>query len=66
MFSDFVSNYQTCPTEFSINTPFVFVTPEGDFKLITNVVNSIGSDEEIFALSVAEDGFMEFLALQEG
>ena len=30
-----------------------------------SVVDSIGGDDEIFALSVANDGFVEFLAFQE-
>lgn len=45
--------------------PFVYVNCDGNVKLITNVIDSIGGEDEIFALSIAEDGFVEFLAFQE-
>jgi len=46
--------------------PFVYVDTEGGIKLVTDVVDSSGGgDNEIFALSVANDGFMEFLAFQD-
>ena len=38
---------------------------DGSIKLVTNVVDSLGGEDEIFALSIAEDGFVEFLAFQE-
>jgi hypothetical protein len=41
------------------------VNNDGSIKLVTNVVNSNGGEHEIFALSMAEDGFVEFLAFQE-
>lgn len=65
LFEDFTSNYQACPKQSHQNSPFVFVTHDGSFKLITNVVDSLGGDDEIFALAMAEDGFMEFLAFQD-
>ena len=66
MFNQFASTYQaytdeSAPTE----NPFVFVDHEGNVKLLTSVVEDDGSVEGIFAVSVAEDGWMEFLALQE-
>lgn len=45
--------------------PFVYVNNDGGMKLVTNVVDSIGGEDEIFALSMAQDGFVEFLAFQE-
>lgn len=67
LFSEFVSNYQTCHNQHlpQINQPFVYVNTDGSVKLVTNVVDSYGGDDDIFALSVAEDGFVEFLAFQD-
>jgi hypothetical protein len=63
VFNEFVSNYQTCsPCNNDETSPFVYVDPDGGVKLVTNVINSLGGQDEIFALSVANDGFMEFLA----
>ena len=45
--------------------PFVYVDTDGAMKLVTNVVDSMGGENEIFALSMANDGFMEFLAFLE-
>jgi hypothetical protein len=41
------------------------VNNDGSIKLVTNVVESIGGEGDIFALSMANDGFVEFLAFQE-
>ena len=38
---------------------------DGAVKLVTDVVDSEHENDEIFALSIAEDGFVEFLAFQE-
>ena len=66
MFNQFAADYQTChKTSAQSNQPFVFVNHDGSIKLITDVVDSLGGDDEIFALSVAEDGFVEFLAFQD-
>ena len=71
LYQDFVSTYQIChqnqPSKnFNCQqTPFVYVNNDGSIKLITDVVDSIGGDDEIFALSIAEDGFVEFLAFQD-
>jgi hypothetical protein len=63
MYQEFISSYQTCQSSSGVNQPFAYANPDGSIKLITNVVNSINNgDDEIFALSMAEDGFMEFLA----
>lgn len=66
VFSEFVSNYQTFQTTFSNqDQPFVYVDYDGAIKLVTDVVDSEKEGDEIFALSIAEDGFVEFLAFQE-
>jgi len=31
-------------------------------KIVTEIVDSIGGDDDIFALSMAGDGYVEFLA----
>ena len=66
LFDEFVSNYQTCNHSHPLqSTPFVYVDVDGAMRLVTNVVDSLGGENEIFALSMANDGFMEFLAFQE-
>ena len=64
VFNDFSSNYQIYSETKSQSSPFVYVDPEGSIKLLTNVVEDDGTNDGIFAVSVAEDGWMEFLALQ--
>jgi len=68
VFKDFSSCYQhfTSQNAKSPNQPFVYVDSHG-VKLITNVVDEESSaDDGVFALSVANDGFVEMLTLQEG
>lgn len=65
MFNQFASTYQAYTEKISAENPFVYVDTEGNVKLLTNVVEDDGNMEGIFAVSVAEDGWMEFLALQE-
>ena len=66
VFSEFVSSYQTYqPSQSSINQPFVYVNADADVRLVTNVLDAEGENDEILALSVAEDGFVEFLALRD-
>lgn len=74
LFQNFVSTYQICNQDQTtevltmqqqLTKPFVYVNNDGSMRLITNVVDSIGGDDEIFALSIAQDGYMEFLAFQE-
>lgn len=65
MFNQFTSTYQAYTQEKPTENPFVYVDHEGNVKLLTSVVEDDGSVEGIFAVSVAEDGWMEFLALQE-
>jgi hypothetical protein len=64
--ANFLSGYQSlsdpqvpeAPAE-----PFVYVDANG-VKLVTNVVDSTNAENEgIFALSVAEDGWVEMLAM---
>ena len=65
LFSDFVSSYQSIRQNHSSSTPFVYVDSAG-IKLIANTVYSThGEDEDIFALSVAGDGWVELLSAQE-
>lgn len=65
MFNQFTSSYQAYTGKTPTDNPFVYVDTEGNVKLLTNVVEDDGNVEGIFAVSVAEDGWMEFLALQE-
>jgi len=71
VFKDFSSCYQHFTSRsFSSNTsdpdtPFVYVDSDG-VKLLTDVVDEKSKlGEGIFALSMAEDGLMEMLALSE-
>ena len=67
VFKDFSSCYQhfTSQQTKSPEQPFVYVDASG-VKLITNVVDdeSVGGDG-VFALSMAQDGFVEMLTLHE-
>jgi hypothetical protein len=66
LFSEFVSSYQSIRQNASSSTPFVYVDETG-VKLIADTVQSLhGSDQEIFALSVAGDGWVELLSVYEG
>ncbi|MCT4642542.1 MAG: hypothetical protein N4A33_09635 [Bacteriovoracaceae bacterium] len=60
IFSSFKSAYQSYHHN---QNPFVYVDQEGNIKLLTDVVSDDGKDDGIFAVGVAEDGWMEFLAL---
>lgn len=63
MFTDFVESYQTYqPNQSNSQQPFVYVNTDGQVKLVTDVIDAEGENDEIFALSIAEDGFVEFLA----
>lgn len=67
VFKDFSSCYQhfTSQTSRSPEQPFVYVDSSG-VKLVTDVVEDFGeSSDGIFALSVAQDGWVEMLALYE-
>ncbi len=66
LFDEFSSSYQSYnPSQESASTPFVYVDPNGNIKLLTDMVLDNGSEDGIFAISMAEDGWMEYLALQE-
>ena len=65
IFNDFTSSYQRMRTQENSSKPFVYVDPNGSVKYLTNFVDEADENDEIFAISVAEDGWMEFLALQE-
>lgn len=65
--TDFISSYQSLHHERRSpnNSPFVYVDQNG-VKLVTNIVNEESDDQDgIFALSVAEDGWMEMLAFHD-
>jgi hypothetical protein len=67
VFKDFSSCYQHFTSSKNSNPeqPFVYVDASG-VRLVTNVVGDQDSAPDgIFALSVAEDGWMEMLALYE-
>jgi hypothetical protein len=67
VFKDFSSCYQHFTSSRTQNPdqPFVYVDAYG-VRLVTNVVGDLDSAPDgVFALSVAEDGWMEMLALYE-
>lgn len=64
LFHNFVSSYQKFQSSDSPDIPYVFVDADGSFRLLTNVIDQNGSTDGIFALSMGENGWMEFLALQ--
>tara|TARA_B100001971_G_scaffold213155_1_gene245520 strand:- start:111487 stop:111714 length:228 start_codon:yes stop_codon:yes gene_type:complete len=66
IFNHFSSNYQQFNNEKNSSQPFVYVDPNGSVKFLTSIVEEGAEESDIFAVSVAEDGWMEFLALQEG
>ena len=64
VFKDFSSCYQHLnSTKNSHANPFVYVDATG-VKLVTDVIDD-ESGEGIFALSVAQDGWVEMLAINE-
>lgn len=66
VFKDFSSCYQHFSSQKSSNSeqPFVYVDSYG-VKLVTNVVDESAHEDEIFALSMAQDGWVQTLALSE-
>lgn len=66
VFKDFSSCYQHFASQKTSTTdqPFVYVDSSG-VKLVTNVVDENSSSDGIFALSMAEDGWVEMLAMYE-
>ena len=67
VFNDFSAAYQklSSPALPSKIDPFVYVDSVG-VKLVTGVVDDDRSGKDgVFALSVAEDGFVEMLAFQD-
>lgn len=63
LFNNFISSYQSLTAIDESQKPFVFVDHGGSVKLLTNVVSNNKNGEGIFAVSVAQDGFMEFLSM---
>ncbi len=65
VFKDFSSCYQHFTSSASTSTqPFVYVDSFG-VKLVTNVVEAMTAKDGVFALSMAEDGWVEMLAIYE-
>lgn len=67
VFKDFTSCYQhfTSQKEKSPDQAFVYVDASG-VKLLTSVVDDLSAmDDGIFALSLAQDGFVEMLSMHE-
>ena len=67
VFKDFSACYQHFASQKSSpshDQPFVYVDSSG-VKLVTNVVEEDANNDGIFALSVAEDGWVEMLAMYE-
>lgn len=65
LFDEFTSSYQSYQTEKKPGTPFVYVGDNGTVKLVTDVISDDSEADGIFAVSVAEDGWVEFLALND-
>lgn len=64
LFNNFTSSYQSLTGIDDKQKPYVFVDHDGSVKLLTNVIESNENEDGIFAVSVADDGHMEFLAMQ--
>lgn len=67
VFKDFSSCYQHFASQKNPtnDSPFVYVDSSG-VKLVTNVVDEMSEDADgIFALSMAQDGWIEMLAIHE-
>lgn len=65
LFNSFSSTYQAYSEDSQdVMRPFVYVDTDGNVKLLTNVVEDDGNTDGIFAVSMAEDGWMEFLAMR--
>ncbi len=62
----FISSYQSLKNLSSRRStePFVYVDSQG-VKLVTNMVGASATPGGVFALSMAEDGWMEMLALND-
>lgn len=65
LFNQFTSSYESIPKIDEAQKPFVYVDQEGNFKLLTNVVGDEIDKDGIFAVSVARDGWMEFLVFND-
>ena len=62
---DFLSTYRSLVSPSLNSAPFVYVDRDG-VRLVASISGEKDSEREgIFALSVAEDGWMEMLATQE-
>ncbi|HXH73988.1 MAG TPA: hypothetical protein VNJ08_03435 [Bacteriovoracaceae bacterium] len=66
VFKDFSSCYQHFTSQASSehSQPFVYVDSTG-VKLVTGIVDEQEAPYGVFALSMAQDGWMEMLALHE-
>jgi hypothetical protein len=68
VFKDFSSCYHHLSTSpdysHSLNTPFVYVDSSG-MKIVTGVVHSGFSQNGVFATSIADDGWMQMLVVDE-
>lgn len=67
VFKDFSSCYQHFsrkPLSKNPDEPFVYVDSSG-VKLVTGVVDEQNTTDGVFALSMAEDGLVEMLAMYE-
>lgn len=67
MFDSFVSDYQSysqCSTSFR---PFVYIDETGSMKVLTDMVNGKNEiSDDIFAVTVDENGWTEVLELDSG
>ena len=66
LYQEFIKDYQQLRSNHPQNSPFVYVDPAGVIKLLTNVVGSDeGGENDIFGVSIAENGWMEFLSIND-
>lgn len=63
--NSFVSSYPNVDVNLKNSLPYVYVG-EGEVKLIAKEVNFKEENSTVFALAVAQDGFIEILKLDEG
>jgi len=65
LFSDFSASYQSfSTTEKNSSSPYVYVDQDG-VRLLTDVVDENGAQDGVFAVALAQDGWVEMLALYE-
>ena len=63
-FQEFTSTFQSLKSSHHQGHPFVYVSQEGQVKLITDFME-MNENSDIFACTIAEDGWIEYLSFQD-